>query len=552
MGNPVRVACRRAPGVPNHASPSRRDRCHEHRQGHRRNEPPTPLLAAQAGILYAQALAPADPGYNTGDRVEIRGPLDPDLFERALRQAVGEAETLRLLVATSPDGTPVQRVPADREHSPGTPYPLHRLDLRAAADPRAEAEAWMRADLARPVDLAAGPLVTHALIRIADDCHWWYQRVHHIAVDAYALTLIGRRVADLHTALAAHAEPAPNPFGTLRELVAEEADYRSGDAYDTDRAFWLDRLADRPEPVTLSAQPATPLPGNGIHRRSIELGAAETARLTAAAERAKATWAELLIAATAGYVHRLTGARDIVLGLPLLNRRSPTALRTPAMTVNILPLRIAVRPADTAPELLRRVVLELRAVRRHQRFRQEDLRRELGAAGREQPLYGPMVNIKTFEGDLRFGESTGTVHNLAAGPVDDLAVAVVPTAAGGLRIDLDAHPARYDATTLAGHEHGLLRYLDGLATLLEQDSPRHPPQSTPPRPPRPSPASTSSPPPTSTGPPPAAPNPASPPRSPSCTPAGPPPPPTRSRSAPAPTPARSRRSRPPPTASHTS
>ncbi|MGC0422030.1 amino acid adenylation domain-containing protein [Embleya sp. AB8] len=443
-----------------------------------------PLLAAQAGIHYAQALTPDDPEYNTADRVEIRGPLDADLFERALRQVGAEAETLRLLVTTGADGTPSQSVAEDpRSHE----HPIHRFDLRSTPDPEARAEAWLRADLDRPVDLATGPLVTHALFRLGDDRHWWYRRVHHIAVDAYALTLIGRRVAELYTTFVAHDRPTPNPFGTLRDLVAEEIDYRGSEAYDTDRAFWLEHLADRPRSVTLSRIPPdrkdpvatraasnppattpTPAPRPPILRRSRELTPAHTAHLTEAAEIARATWAELLIAATAGYLHRATGAREIVLGLPLLNRRSPTALRTPAMTVNILPLRIPVQPRDTAPALLRRVVLELRAVRRHQRFRQEDLLRELGAAGREQPLYGPMVNIKAFEGELHLGEAVGRVHNLAAGPVDDLAVGVAPTPAGGLRIELDAHPARYRAADLAAHELGLLRYLDALATLLHE------------------------------------------------------------------------------------
>ncbi len=171
-------------------------------------------------------------------------------------------------------------------------------------------------------------------------------------------------------------------------------------------------------------------------------------------------------------MHRTTGAQDVVLGLPLTNRSGRTALRTPAMMVNVMPLRIAVRPRDTGAELLRRVVLEVRAVRRHQRHRQEDLRRDLGLTAPEQPLFGPMINIKPFEGDLGFGESRGVVHNLAAGAVDDLAVGITPGADGSVRLSLDANPARYDAPSLAWHEHGLRRYLEALAALLLDDPQR--------------------------------------------------------------------------------
>ncbi|MGW4898793.1 non-ribosomal peptide synthetase, partial [Kitasatospora sp. NPDC004240] len=204
-------------------------------------------------------------------------------------------------------------------------------------------------------------------------------------------------------------------------------------------------------------------------RDSAELPAGTLPRLERAARAANATWAELLIAATAGYLHRLAGTEDVVLGLPLANRRGPAALRTPVATANVLPLRLAVRPRDTAAELLRRVVLELRAVRRHQRYPLEDLRRDLGRGGERHALFGPMVNIKPFEGDLDLAGLTGTVRNLAAGPVDDLALALSPGRDGALRLTLEADPARHGAGSLAAHRDGLLRYLDGLAGLLLDD-----------------------------------------------------------------------------------
>ncbi|NEA13704.1 non-ribosomal peptide synthetase, partial [Streptomyces sp. SID10692] len=204
-----------------------------------------------------------------------------------------------------------------------------------------------------------------------------------------------------------------------------------------------------------------------------DLPAAALDRLSSAARAAKATWAELVVAATAGHLHRITGADDVVLGLPLTNRRGPAALRTPAMTVNVLPLRIAVRPADTAAELLRRVVLEIREVRRHQRYPQADLRRDLALETAATPLTGPLVNVKPFDGALDFARATGTVRNLAAGPVEGLAVGAAPGPDGGLRLTVDADPAAYGPADLAAHQDTWLRYLDGLAELLLTD-PRRP------------------------------------------------------------------------------
>ncbi|MFW3476808.1 amino acid adenylation domain-containing protein [Streptomyces microflavus] len=411
-----------------------------------------PLLTAQSGIYYAHQLAPLGTELNTADRVEIEGPLDGDLFTEALGRALGEAETLAVRL-TEADGTPVQ-------HVTRTELRLHRLELTEQ-----QAEAWMREDLARPVDLAsADGLMTQALIRVGEGRHWWYQRVHHIAVDAYALSLIGRRVAELYSAAVAE-EPAPEGrFAPLSELTDAEAAYLSGEEYAEDRAFWAERMAGySPEPAPATSDASA---GGGLLHRITDLPASTLDRLSRAARAAKATWAELVVAATAGHLHRLTGTEDVVLGLPLSNRRGPAALRTPAMTVNVLPLRIVVRPQDTGAELLRRVVLEIREVRRHQRYPQADLRRDLALESADAPLTGPMVNIKPFDGALDFAGLPGTVRNLAAGPVESLAVGAAPGPDGGLRLTLDADPAAYGEAGLAAHEETWLRYLDGLAELL--------------------------------------------------------------------------------------
>ncbi|RPK80092.1 non-ribosomal peptide synthetase [Streptomyces sp. ADI98-10] len=422
--------------------------------------PELPLLTAQSGIYYAHQLAPLGTELNTADCVEIDGPLDADLFVEALRRAVGEAETLALRVSEA-DGVPVQRV------VPAEPV-VHRLELTED-----RAEAWMREDLARPVELAAdGALMTQALIRIGEGRHRWYQRVHHIAVDAYALALIGQRVAELYRALVA-GQPLPGSrFAPLGELTGEEKSYLAGEEYAADRAFWSARMADSSvtEPHRSPTLPVTP--GHGLLHRATDLPAETLERLSGAARAAKATWAELVVAATAGHLHRLTGSEDIVLGLPLTNRRGPAALRTPAMTVNVLPLRIAVRPGDTGAELLRRVVLEIREVRRHQRYPQADLRRDLALESADAPLTGPMVNVKPFDGALDFAGITGTVRNLAAGPVEGLAVGAAPGPDGGLRLTLDANPAAYGPEDLAAHEDTWLRYLDGLTELLLTDPER--------------------------------------------------------------------------------
>ena len=137
------------------------------------------LTSGQLGIWYAQQLAPDNPVYNLGDCLEICGDLNVDAFEEALRRSLEEADAFRLRFRVE-GGEPRQYLDDLAGHA------IEVLDLSAQPDPRASAEAWMEADLGRPVSLVGGPLSAHVVFKLSAGCHLWYQRVHHIALVGFS------------------------------------------------------------------------------------------------------------------------------------------------------------------------------------------------------------------------------------------------------------------------------------------------------------------------------------------------------------------------------
>ena len=134
-----------------------------------------PLSGAQSGIWFAQQLDPENPIYNAGEYVEINGPIDPERFESALRQAVRETEALHIRFGEDQDG-PWQTI------CPPSDFSLHFFDVSLEEKPREAAERWMKNDLLQPVDLKKDPLFCQALFKVAPDCFFWYQRIHHIVI----------------------------------------------------------------------------------------------------------------------------------------------------------------------------------------------------------------------------------------------------------------------------------------------------------------------------------------------------------------------------------
>ncbi|WP_179167584.1 condensation domain-containing protein, partial [Streptomyces sp. 13-12-16] len=416
-----------------------------------------PLTAAQSGMWYAQRLDPDNPIYNGGQYWEIVGQFDPDVFEQAVRCVIRETDALRTRFIEDQDG--VRQIV---EEDP--PRVVRYLDVSREPDPRAAAEEWMRADLARPVDLAtASPadLSAFALIEMRPDHFLWYFRCHHIVLDGYGSALVARRVAEVHTALVQGAPVAPGDWQSLRDLVHADEEYRSSARHAQDRAYWRARLEDRPAVRSLAGRTA-PMP-HRLGRVTGHLTPELTARLRDMASRAAVPWPPALTAAFAAYLQNLTGGEDIVVGLPVTARVGQAARATPGMLSNVLPVRLRMSGDTTFTELLTQVSTRMRAALKHQRHRYEDMRRDLGLVGEDEQLVGPQVNIMLFGDRPSFAGVPATPHTLNLGPVRDLSAVFQDQGDGEpLRIDFEANPALYSEDELTLHRERFLSFVERL------------------------------------------------------------------------------------------
>lgn len=110
---------------------------------------------------------------NVGQYIEIHGPIDLALFKIALAQSVAETEAYRVRFVEEFDG-PRQII------DPPFEVPVSLFDVSSESDPRAAAESWMKADLAKPVDIRRGPLLFFGLFKAAPASFFWYERYHHV------------------------------------------------------------------------------------------------------------------------------------------------------------------------------------------------------------------------------------------------------------------------------------------------------------------------------------------------------------------------------------
>ncbi|EPB0432668.1 enterobactin non-ribosomal peptide synthetase EntF [Klebsiella pneumoniae] len=414
-----------------------------------------PLVAAQPGIWMAERLSTLPGAWSVAHYVELRGALDPTLLGKAIVAGLQQADTLSLRFEEE-EGEVWQWLAADRTFAEPS-----IIDLRTAPDPHRAATERMQADLAQDLRVDGGnPLVCHQLLRVGDDRWYWYQRYHHLLVDGFSFPAITRQIAAIYRAWQRGEATPESPFTPFAEVVDEYQRYAGSEAWQRDKAFWQAQRQALPAPASLSAAPlGGRAAGSDIWRMKLEMNADAFRRLASHAPQCQP--ADLALALTTLWLGRLCNRMDYAAGFIFMRRMGSAALTSTGPVLNVLPLAVHIDAQETLADLAMRLAGQLKKMRRHQRYDAEQIVRDSGKAAGDEPLFGPVLNVKVFDYQLDIDDVQAVTHTLATGPVNDLELALFPDETGGLSLEILANKARYD-------EAELRRHMARLTALLAQ------------------------------------------------------------------------------------
>ncbi|HDU3915529.1 TPA: enterobactin non-ribosomal peptide synthetase EntF [Klebsiella pneumoniae subsp. pneumoniae] len=414
-----------------------------------------PLVAAQPGIWMAERLSTLPGAWSVAHYVELRGALDPTLLGKAIVAGLQQADTLSLRFEEE-EGEVWQWLAADRTFAEPS-----IIDLRTAPDPHRAATERMQADLAQDLRVDGGnPLVCHQLLRVGDDRWYWYQRYHHLLVDGFSFPAITRQIAAIYRAWQRGEATPESPFTPFAEVVDEYQRYAGSEAWQRDKAFWQAQRQALPAPASLSAAPlGGRAAGSDIWRMKLEMNAEGFRRLASHAPQCQP--ADLALALTTLWLGRLCNRMDYAAGFIFMRRMGSAALTSTGPVLNVLPLAVHIDARETLADLAMRLAAQLKKMRRHQRYDAEQIVRDSGKAAGDEPLFGPVLNVKVFDYQLDIDGVEAVTHTLATGPVNDLELALFPDETGGLSLEILANKARYD-------EAELRRHMARLTALLAQ------------------------------------------------------------------------------------
>lgn len=394
-----------------------------------------PLSAAQREIWNACRDDPGTRSFNVASYLEVRGQVDRNSVQDALRQAVAEAEALRARFSVA-DGEPRQSV------RPATDWDLPLVDLDSEGDQEATARAWMRQRLQRTYEPALGTLFDFALLCLATD-HWIvYLGYHLLVLDVAGINLVIKRTADIYRALVAGEPVGPSPFGAFRDLLAEESAYLGSADFAEAHQYFAERLAAWPDWVSRVNE--TDAVSSEVARCTFRLSATETHRLRARCGTAGVGLLESLVSVLGVYLARMRGTQDTVIGIALDGRGTALSRTVPTSVANVLPVRLLIPARATWAQLGIRVGADIDRLIKYQRYRGEYARPGTGQR-HGVSFCGAVVSVQPGVA-VDFGPSRGVVRHLATMPVADVVLHCEPEDDGGVTVSLDARLGhRHDA-----------------------------------------------------------------------------------------------------------
>lgn len=408
-----------------------------------------PLLSTQSGIWLAEQVSDQNNLFVIAHNVEMRGSIDPEILQKAIRSAMTHADTVRARFVSCDDVAMQEFNAVDVAQ-----IPVEVIDLQDNIDAEGEVHRLTRDDLSK--DLRAdgdAPLMRHIIMRLPDldgAPRWvWYQRYHHIMLDGYSFTALTRRTAELYCAFLKGEEPTSSPFSSTEPVLAEYEAYQASDAFQRDKEFWSQYCADLPPVVRLPSdrefQPGYDKTIVSEIRTLRHISAVDLEKIGN-----KITSVDLLISAVALYLARMTGQDEQVIGVPFMRRMGSAAMSSSAPVVNILPLRVSFEPGTSIAQMAQGVAKSMRKLRRHQRYDTARIQRDIGLVGTGRRLFGPLVNYRMFDYELKFGDVAGRTEHLATGPVEDIEFGLL-THDGQVSIELRADGGLYSQDELSQH-----------------------------------------------------------------------------------------------------
>ncbi len=310
----------------------------------------TPSTESQREIWAATRMGPdASCAFNESNTLQLAGRLEVEALRAAFTDLVNRHDALRSTF-TADGGTVLVASSLDLE------LPLYDYSALPSGARQEHVLALVAREVEQPFDLEHGPLIRASLVRLEAQEHLFVFTAHHLVCDGWSTAVLLRDLGRLYSARA-HGRVASLPDASpFSEYARERAAAEATPEYVVAEEWWLSQFAGPLPSLDLpfdSSRPA--LKTYNSARMDSSLGTDLVAQLKRLATRSGASFFTVLLAGFDVLLHRLSGAEDLIVGVPWAGQSTSGHLEVVGHCVNTLPIRCRVDGSDSFGALVGRL-----------------------------------------------------------------------------------------------------------------------------------------------------------------------------------------------------
>ena len=319
----------------------------------RHDQSRAPVTKVQDRIWNMQQMLKDQAHYNLPSGHRLRGALDVTALRKALAEVVQRHAALRTVFERVDGKVEMVVLPAMPE------VPLGVEDLSTAPESARGAllGQQLKALIARPFDLAEGPLFVAQLYRLSQEDHLLFFMPHHIIWDGWSFDVFYEEMAAAYAAYSEGREhqlpPLPFSYGDFTNWHLRVQDSAEVQA---ETASWRARLEafGAVSPLPTDRDRTSAMSGSGA-TEWIAVTAEQTQALHEVARAHGVTMFHVLLATYTALLYEYGERERLLIATPLRGREAPGSEQLMGCCNSLLPLPLVVSPDDSFPDLLRQV-----------------------------------------------------------------------------------------------------------------------------------------------------------------------------------------------------
>jgi amino acid adenylation domain-containing protein/non-ribosomal peptide synthase protein (TIGR01720 family) len=425
-----------------------------------------PMSEAQREMWLGAQMRPEAAGpHHACTGLWLEGPLDIQHLRHALELLIESHEGLRSTF--NADGTEAI------VHPPGQTDVLTIEDLSGmpTTERDARVEFVLREEGRRLLDLERGPLVSFRLLTIEPDRHLLIFTAQMMVCDGWSHYVVFEDLAVAYSALVTGTEPILKAPVRMREFAHWQQARSSTEEAHASESYWVAQYQNVPPVLNLpTSRPRPPSRTFEASRCSVTLDTELCHAIRRLAREQQNSYFALLLAAFQVWLYRLSGCRDLVVGVPFAAQGPLGMERFVGQCANTLPMRAFVDPAESFAAFLAATWSKVLDAQENWDFTFGQLasKLELPRDPSRIPLVSVLFNLDPPMSKVRF---SGLQHRFFTGPrfyyQYDLGFNLVEEE-GGIRVECDYNVNLFDADWIHAWTVGYEALLRGIVRDIQQ------------------------------------------------------------------------------------